>query len=191
MARGRRFESASKRPNSSRRLGTFRNSEPPMVGGLAGLLSGQSGCGGYILTRKAAKKLVENHRKFDMPVDLYLCHPTLRWFKDLTIYQVDPAPVRKGCLMRDHAEAGWAQSSIAPDFFNYVPTRRRRGRPASRRIRGGLIQSGNSADRSVPLFVGFVDVAKSRFGLGNVSTNCRCSSHRLRRQRAPDSSMGG
>ena len=85
------------------------------------LLSGQSGCGGYILTRKAAKKLVENHRKFDMPVDLYLCHPTLRWFKDLTIYQVDPAPVRKGCLMRDHAEAGWAQSSIAPDFFNYVP----------------------------------------------------------------------
>jgi len=125
---------------------TLDRIEPFMPGQrkIGRLLSPQNGSGGYVLTRKAAENLVADMNGFQIPVDLYLFTPQSFVPRGLTVYQDTPAPVQQGCLMREHAAADWAQSSLDEEFIqkhmaagqdNASPNARRASKDIARRAR--------------------------------------------------------
>lgn len=55
------------------------------------LRSNHFGCGGYILSRRAARRIVAATDRIEMPVDHYLFNPALASVRERTTYQLMPA----------------------------------------------------------------------------------------------------
>ncbi|NKB26982.1 MAG: hypothetical protein GKR99_05255 [Rhodobacteraceae bacterium] len=79
------------------------------------LKSSQSGTGGYVITRKAAERLLADDSRITRPIDWILFSRRSPWFRRLSIWQMIPAPVTQGGLLPDSETGSWSRSTLKVD----------------------------------------------------------------------------
>lgn len=106
------------------------------------------GAGGYMISARAARRLLDEMSTPYDQIDQILFFEHIELRRDLVVYQVIPAPVLQGMYQKDVKDADWAESTLEPDRAARGIGRRtanagirHRAKESARRIRANLFSA--------------------------------------------------